>query len=436
MGDQTPREEDMTSSLFEENSQEIRDLHAPLAARMRPTTFEEIVGHHELIDEGQPFRSIIESSPSASFILYGPPGCGKTTIVSVIAATSNHHLEMLSAMGLSVSDIKSVAQSATMRLGESQQHTIVFIDEIHRLTRVQQDALLPHVERGTFRLIGATTENPYVSLSGALRSRMSVYSLHPPTDHDIMQLLQRALKEDEQLREKNILVSHDLLEIIAQSSNGDVRFSLGVLETLVAAARDGVDEELLTTVLGTRQRPTGGQEHYDVLSAFIKSMRGSDENAVVYYLARLLDAGEDPVAIARRIMIAASEDVGLADSRVITLVTSAAQAIQMVGMPEARIILSHAALAVARAPKSNSAYTAIDQALTYVRTHPVSDVPHYLRDSVTQAVHDKSPAKDSSKDQGDYKYPHAYGGYIEQRYLPYDVEETFYSPSDNGAEAQ
>ena len=426
----------MTSSLFNENASQVRDLHAPLAARMRPKTFEEIVGHHELIDKGRPFRSIIESSPSASFILYGPPGCGKTTIVSVIAEQSNHHLEMLSAMSLSVSDIKNISSAASLRLGERNLHTIVFVDEIHRLTRVQQDALLPHVERGTFRLIGATTENPYVSLSGALRSRMSVYPLTPPNEQDIVSLLQRALENDKQLIDSKVSVPQNLLESIADSSGGDVRFALGVLETLVAATTtDKADEELLSSVLGSRQRPTGGEEHYDTLSAFIKSMRGSDEDAVVYYLARLLDAGEDPLAIARRIMIASSEDVGLADSRVLTLTTSAAQAIQMCGMPEARIILAHAALAVARAPKSNSAYVAIDKALEYVKSMPVAQVPHHLRDSVTQSVNEKNPARNkNSAKQAKYKYPHDYGGTVDQQYLPDGVETTFYSQSNNGAE--
>lgn len=426
----------MTSSLFSENANQVRDLHAPLAARMRPKTFEEIVGHAELIKKGQPFRSIIESSPSASFILYGPPGCGKTTIVSVIAAQSNHHLEMLSAMSLSVAEIKNIASAAALRLGERNLHTIVFVDEIHRLTRVQQDALLPHVERGTFRLIGATTENPYVSLSAALRSRMSVYPLTPPDEGDIILLLNRAIETDEQLKKSKVKVAPILLEQIANSSGGDVRFALGVLETLVAATTtDKATEELLSNVLGSRQRPTGGEEHYDTISAFIKSMRGSDEDAVVYYLARLIDAGEDPLAIARRIMIAASEDVGLADSRVLTLVTSAAQAIQMCGMPEARIILSHAALAVARAPKSNSAYVAIDKALEYVKSMPVSQVPHHLRDSVTQAVNEKNPARNKkSKKQEKYLYPHDFGGQVDQQYLPDDVEAIFYNESGNGAE--
>lgn len=427
----------MTSSLFSENASVVRDLHAPLAARMRPTSFEEIVGHQELIEVGKPFRSIIESSPSASFILFGPPGCGKTTIVSVIAKQSNHHLEMLSAMSLSVADIKNISNAAALRLGERNLHTIVFVDEIHRLTRVQQDALLPHVERGTFRLIGATTENPYVSLSAALRSRMSVYPLTPPTELDIIALLERAIQNDEQLLASKVSVGKDLLESIANSSGGDVRFALGVLETLVAATTTNeADEELLTSVLGSRQRPTGGEEHYDTLSAFIKSMRGSDENAVVYYLARLLDAGEDPNAIARRVMIAASEDVGLADSRVLTLVTSAAQAIQMCGMPEARIILAHASLAVARAPKSNSAYLAIDKALDYVKSMPPAKVPHHLRDKVTQAVNEKNPARDKgSEKQEKYLYPHDFGGKVDQQYLPIGVEGDFYIQSNNGAES-
>jgi len=426
----------MTSSLFSENATEVRDLHAPLAARMRPTTFDEVVGHHELIDKGRPFRSIIESSPSASFILFGPPGCGKTTIVSVIANETNHHLEMLSAMGLSVADIKNIASSSALRLGERNLHTIVFVDEIHRLTRVQQDALLPHVERGTFRLIGATTENPYVSLSGALRSRMSVYTLTPPSDEDIVELLERAINTDKQLLKSNVKVDKKLLVDISESSSGDARFALGVLETLVAASNGGkADKEVLKSVLGTRQRPTGGQEHYDTLSAFIKSMRGSDMNATVYYLARLLDAGEDPIAIARRILVAASEDVGLADSRVLTLVASASQAIEMVGMPEARIILSHAALSVAKAPKSNSAYVAIDSALDYVRSSPVAKVPHHLQDKVSQAVAEKNPAKSQKNDEfNKYKYPHAYGGTVEQQYLPDGVTEEFYQNSGNGAE--
>ncbi len=427
----------MALSLFSENADEVRDLHAPLAARMRPTSFDQVVGHHELIDKGRPFRSIIDSSPSASFILFGPPGCGKTTIVSVIAKESNHHLEMLSAMGLSVADIKNIANSAALRLGEHNLHTIVFVDEIHRLTRVQQDALLPHVERGTFRLIGATTENPYVSLSGALRSRISVYTLSPPSEEDLIELLVRALENDEQLITSKVEVEKELLVEIAQSSSGDARFALGVLETLVAACnKQKADREVLKSVLGTRQRPTGGQEHYDTLSAFIKSMRGSDMDATAYYLARLLDAGEDPLAIARRIMIAASEDVGLADSRVLTLVTSAAQAIEMVGMPEARIILSHAALGVAKAPKSNSAYIAIDSALSYVKSTPVAKIPHYLNDKVSQIASEKNPANDEISEKFEkYKYPHSFGGTVDQQYLPEGVQEEFYKSSGNGAEA-
>lgn len=425
----------MTSSLFESTSNDLVSLSAPLAERMRPKTFEEIVGHKELVSEGKPFRSIIESSPSASFVLYGPPGCGKTTIVNVIAKETNHHLEMLSAMSLSVSDIKKVAASAAIRLGERNIFTIVFIDEIHRLTRVQQDALLPHVERGTFRLIGATTENPYVSLSAALRSRMSVYPLSTPTSEDVIEILERAIKTDSKLLETKVKVDTELLNQIAASSSGDVRFALGVLETLVSATRKGkASAEVLKEILGNRQRPTGGEEHYDVLSAFIKSMRGSDPDGTIYFLARLIDAGEDPIAIMRRIVIAASEDVGLADSRVLGVTNSAAQAIAFVGMPEGRIILAHAALAVARAPKSNSAYTAIDKALAYVKSHPTPAVPHHLRDKVTQAVVEKNPAKGNKK-LAEYKYPHAYGGYVEQDYLPEEVNETFYVESQNGAEA-
>ena len=425
----------MTSSLFETTSNDLRDLSAPLAERMRPKTFEEIVGHKELVSEGKPFRSIIESSPSASFVLYGPPGCGKTTIVNVIAKETNHHLEMLSAMSLSVADIKKVAASAAIRLGERNIFTIVFIDEIHRLTRVQQDALLPHVERGTFRLIGATTENPYVSLSAALRSRMSVYPLSTPTSEDVIEILERAIKTDSKLLATKVTVDNKLLNQIAVSSSGDVRFALGVLETLVSATRKGkASTEVLSEILGNRQRPTGGEEHYDVLSAFIKSMRGSDPDGTIYFLARLIDAGEDPIAIMRRIVIAASEDVGLADSRVLGVTNSAAQAIAFVGMPEGRIILAHAALAVARAPKSNSAYMAIDKALDYVKSHPMEKVPHHLRDRVTQAAVEKNPAKGSKK-LTEYKYPHAYGGYVEQDYLPEEVDETFYVESQNGAEA-
>ncbi|MFN8015194.1 MAG: replication-associated recombination protein A [Acidimicrobiia bacterium] len=425
----------MTGSvnLFDDVSEQTRDKFAPLAARMRPQTFEEIVGHHELIDVGRPFRSIIESSPSASFILFGPPGCGKTTLVNVIANQSNHHLEMLIAMGLSVNDIKTIANSAALRLGERSIRTIVFIDEIHRLTRVQQDALLPHVERGTFRLIGATTENPYVTLSAALRSRMSIYPMYAPSKEDIYSLLERAMKNDEQLKASGVDIDNEMLDVIATSANGDVRFALGVLETFVAASTKSKPTlKLLEEVLGTRQRPTGGQEHYDTLSAFIKSMRASDMQATSYYLARLIDAGEDPLAIARRIMIAASEDVGLADSRVLTLCASAAQAITMVGMPEARIILSHAALAVARAPKSNSAYLAVDAALSYVKNNALAEIPDYLRDSTSQSAYKNSET--FSKET--YKYPHDFGGKTDQRYLPESVTETFYSPTNNGADSK
>ena len=425
----------MTSSLFSETSIDLRKVSAPLAERMRPKTFDEVVGHKELVGQGSPFRSIVETSSSASFVLYGPPGCGKTTIVNVIANETKHFLEMLSAMSLSVSDIKKVAASAAVRLGERNIFTIVFIDEIHRLTRVQQDALLPHVERGTFRLIGATTENPYVSLSAALRSRMSMYPLTSPTSNDIIEILNRAMSNDDKILERKTKVSKEILHEIANSSSGDVRFALGVLETLISATKtEKASLAVLSEILGTRQRPTGAEEHYDVLSAFIKSMRGSDPDGTMYFLARLIDAGEDPIAIMRRVVVAASEDVGLADSRVLGVANAAAQAVSFVGMPESRIIIAHAALAVARAPKSNSAYLAIDKALDYVRSHPVSTVPHHLRDKVSQALVEKSPLKGQKKLEV-YKYPHAYGGYVHQEYLPEEVNETFYVESKNGAEA-
>ncbi|WP_297210020.1 MULTISPECIES: replication-associated recombination protein A [Thermodesulfovibrio] len=403
-------------SLFEEKSSELKNK--PLAFRMSPRNLEEYVGQRHLIGEGKLLRRAIDSDRITSLILYGPPGSGKTALARVIANKTKAVFQWLNASTLSIEEIRrnlSFARQRSLR-GEK---TILFIDEIHRLNRVSQDAFLPDVEEGNVILIGATTENPFFYLTSALVSRSHIFELKPLEYEEVLDILKRALSDKERgLGNLNIEIADEALWHIAKFSEGDARKALSALEVAVFTTKekDGVIKIDLKTAEESIQRKhivydKSGDQHYDTASAFIKSMRGSDPDATVYWLAKMIYGGEDPRFIARRIIIAASEDVGNADPMALVIANSAAQAVEMIGMPEARIILAQAALYVAKAPKSNACYRAIEAAMKDIESERTLPVPEHLKDA------HYSGAKKLGRGEG-YKYPHNYGGYVNQQYLP------------------
>lgn len=405
----------------------------PLAIRMRPETIDEIVGQSHILYPNSLLYKLIKNDMLQSIILYGPPGTGKTTIASVIAKTTHANFEQLNAVSAGKKDIETVCKRAEKNLDDDIK-TILFIDEIHRFNKAQQDYLLPFVENGTVILIGATTENPYFEVNPALVSRSIIQELKPIEKADIETVIDRAMTSDKGLGSMNLTIDDDAKSLLAEQSNGDVRHALSLLELSAL----NVDDDNTITVDNIKQiiqKPhllydKDGDKHYDTISAFIKSMRGSDPDAVLYYLARLIEAGEDPKFIARRIMIQASEDVGNADPMALCVATNAALAVERIGWPEGRIILAQAALYVAMAPKSNSASAGIDKAIDYVKNHPSNDIPDHLKD-----CHYKSATK-LGHGVG-YMYPHDYPNHwIPQQYLPTDVTEYFYENSHLGHEAQ
>ena len=406
---------------------------APLAQRMRPQSIDEIIGQEHILAQGKLLRRSIDTDRLSSIILYGPPGCGKTTIANVIAKVTHKFFQNLNAVTDGVPELRKVVKKAEDDLALYNQQTILFIDEIHRFNKSQQDALLPWVEKGVVILIGATTQNPFFSLNPALLSRSLIFKLEALEISDVVGLLTRALSDKERgLGNYHTDVSEEALEHLANCAQGDVRIALNGLELAVISSapdENGVRHIDLAAAEESIQRPAvvydnTGDEHYDIVSAFIKSMRGSDADAAVYYLARMLDAGEDPLFIARRMVILAAEDVGLADPNALVVAQSAANALQFVGLPEGRIILSEAVIYLACAPKSNSAYMAIDTALADLRSGKAAPVPKHLRDS-----HYKGAAK-FGHGKG-YKYPHDYeGAWVEQEYLPEKLKGTvYYRPS-------
>lgn len=406
---------------------------APLAQRMRPQSIDEIIGQEHILAPGKLLRRSIDTDRLSSIILYGPPGCGKTTIANVIAKVTHKFFQNLNAVTDGVPELRKVVKKAEDDLALYNQQTILFIDEIHRFNKSQQDALLPWVEKGVVILIGATTQNPFFSLNPALLSRSLIFKLEALEISDVVGLLTRALSDKERgLGNYHTDVSEEALEHLANCAQGDVRIALNGLELAVISSapdENGVRHIDLAAAEESIQRPAvvydnTGDEHYDIVSAFIKSMRGSDADAAVYYLARMLDAGEDPLFIARRMVILAAEDVGLADPNALVVAQSAANALQFVGLPEGRIILSEAVIYLACAPKSNSAYMAIDTALADLRSGKAAPVPKHLRDS-----HYKGAAK-LGHGKG-YKYPHDYeGAWVEQEYLPEKLKGTvYYRPS-------
>ena len=407
--------------------------------RMRPETVDDIVGQEHILNKNSLLYKMIANDTMYSILLYGPPGTGKTTIANVIAKTTKANFEQLNAVAAGKKDIENVCIHARRELEDKGIRTILFIDEIHRFNKAQPDYLLPFVENGTVILIGATTENPYFEVNSALVSRSVIFELKPIEPNSIKVLVERALNDkDRGLGERNQMINPDALQLLAEQANGDIRHALSLLELASLNAMDtnipcaNITEDDVKAVI---QKPhihydKDGDKHYDTISAFIKSMRGSDPDAVLYYLARMIESGEDVKFIARRIMICASEDVGNADPMALILATSAAQAVERLGMPEGRIVLSQAALYVAMAPKSNSAYIGIDNALDYIKNHPTNDIPDYLKDA-----HYKSAAK-LGHGVG-YMYPHDYPNhFVLQRYLPVSVQSPFYQNSGIGYERQ
>ena len=412
------------------------DLSKPLAYRVRPKSLEEFVGQEHVVGKDKLLYRTIKADRLSSLILWGPPGCGKTSLAKVISETTKYKFTKLNAVTSGVGDIKKAIEEADNPLLNPSGKCILFIDEIHRFNKLQQDALLPYVEDGTVILIGATTENPYFEVNKALISRSMVIKLEPLTVDDILKVLKNALTNKDGLGSFNIKVSDETLKTIAEVSGGDVRTALNGLEVAVLTTQmnaEGVIEitnEIASQSLNKRKAmfDKSGDSHYDNISAFIKSMRGSDPDATVFYLARALNGGEDPVFLARRIVIAAAEDVGLANPMALQLATSAMQAVAMVGMPEARIILSEAAIYVANSKKSNASYNAINRALEDVANKDTGTIPMHIRNAPAEGM------EQFGYHEG-YKYPHDYPGHwVEQQYLPDKMIGTKYFIKDENIE--
>lgn len=399
---------------------------APLAARLRPRTIDDVVGQDHLVGPGKPLRRLVERDRLTSAIFWGPPGTGKTTLALAVAGSTARAFDQLSAVTAGVKDVREVIERARQRLGERGQGTILFLDEIHRFSKAQQDALLPAVEDGTLTLIGATTENPFFEVNPPLRSRSTLFRLEPLPREAIRTLVERGLDAE------GAHAEDDAIDLLVDRAGGDGRQVLTSLEVACALAGDAtVSLEHVEAALGTSALRYGRDDHYDVISAFIKSMRGSDPDASIYWLARMLEAGEDARFIARRIVIFASEDVGMADPQALQVAVAAAQAVEHVGLPEAQLNLSQAVIHMATAPKSNTATTAIGAARRAVRDGSLGEVPAHLRDAHYQGA--------SSLGHGaGYEYPHDdERGWVEQQYLPDElVGERWYRPSRHGFERE
>lgn len=423
--------------LFDYMREQKMEVESPLASRLRPTTLEEVVGQKHIIGEDKLLYRAIKADKLGSIIFYGPPGTGKTTLAKVIANTTSAEFTQLNATVAGKKDMEEIVRGAKDRLGMYGKKTILFVDEIHRFNKGQQDYLLPFVEDGTLILIGATTENPYFEVNGALISRSLIFELRPLEKEDIKILLKRAVYDEKKgMGSFHAEIDEDALEFLADISGGDARNALNAVELGILTTKRSDDEKIHITLEVASEciqkrvvrYDKTGDNHYDTISAFIKSMRGSDPDAAVYYLAKMLYAGEDVKFIARRIMICASEDVGNADPMALTVAVSAAQAVERVGMPESQIILSQAASYVACAPKSNSACNAIFAAMDSVKNVKTT-VPVHLQDA-----HYKGS---SNLGHGvGYKYAHDYPNhYVKQQYLPDEIkDERFYIPSENGYE--
>ncbi len=427
-----------TMDLFEYMRNNTMEKEAPLAARLRPTTLDEVVGQSHIIGKDKLLYRAIKADKLSSIIFYGPPGTGKTTIAKVIANTTSANFCQINATIAGKKDMEEIVTEAKNNQGMYGKKTILFIDEIHRFNKGQQDYLLPFVEDGTIILIGATTENPYFEVNGALISRSIIFELKPLSRQDIKKLINKAVYDKEKgMGAYDAVIEEEAVDFIADIANGDARNALNAIELGILTTDRAADGHIHITLevaeqcvqKRTLRYDKDGDNHYDTVSAFIKSMRGSDVDAAIYYLARMLYAGESVTFIARRIMISAAEDVGLADPNALTVAVSAAEAVHKVGMPEAQIILAEAVAYMAAAPKSNSAISAIESAMEYVKNNKTMPVPVHLMDA-----HYKGAAKLGHGDG--YKYAHDYKNhYVKQQYLPDGMEDIkFYYPTQIGYE--
>ena len=424
--------------LFDYMREQEKEQEAPLAGRMRPTTLDDVVGQKHILGKDKMLYRAISADRLSSLILYGPPGCGKTTLAKVIANTTKSLFVQMNATTSGKKEMEAAVKEAKNNMGMYGKKTILFIDEIHRFNKGQQDFLLPFVEDGTVTLIGATTENPYFEVNGALISRSNIFELKPLEKEDIKALLKKAIADEKKgMGGYGAVIDEDACDFLADMAEGDARCALNALELGVLTTEpdhQGVIRITLSVAEECIQRRAiyydkNGDNHYDTISAFIKSMRGSDPDAAVYYLAKMLHSGESITFIARRIMICAAEDVGNADPRALEVAVSASLAVERLGMPEARIPLAQAAIYVACAPKSNAAFCAIDDAMNLVRQKKTGAVPNHLRDA-----HYGGAAK-LGHGKG-YQYAHDYPNhYVKQQYLPDElIGHTFYYPSENGYE--
>ncbi len=427
-------------TLFEHQGRRELERRAPLAARMRPHSFDEFVGQEHIVGSGCVLRNAIESDQIPSIILWGPPGTGKTTLANLVAAMTKCHFSPVSAVASGVADLRRIASEAGDRLGMHGQRTILFVDEIHRFNKSQQDVILPHVENGTLILIGATTENPSFEVVSPLLSRCRVFTLEPLSDEQVEVILRRAMDDRERgLGGFQPRMDDDAMRALVTLSNGDSRVALNALElatSAVDADEKGVRNLTAAIIEDAMQRRAimydkAGDQHYDTISAFIKSVRGSDPDAAIYWLARMIEAGEDPLFIARRLVVLAAEDVGMADPQALSVAVAAQQAVHFVGMPEGRIPLAEATVYLATAPKSNASYLAIGRALQDVKKSRNEPVPLHLR----------NPATGLMKEMGygrDYKYSHDYEGHFAPMdNLPPNLKgRRYYEPGDQGYEAE